>query len=249
MRWTFASERPGAPAAVKIACLALSRIANFDDLDPLAVEPGVDLVMVAGRQSDPGRCCDWSSCPARNRPAAIWLSCAAQGWDIDLAAHVRRGGHVLGICGGYQMLGRTIADPDGIEGAGGRDAGPRAARCRHADDARTSGLTRIRATHAASGAPMTGYEIHIGVTEGPDRARPFAHVAGVPEGAISADGRIMGSYLHGMFAGDAFRAAFLGGLGASSTAGYGAGVEAVLEALADHMEANLDIGGILGLAR
>jgi len=110
-------------------------------------------------------------------------------------------------------------------------------------------LTRTLATHAATGAPMEGYEIHIGRTEGPARARPFARVEGIPEGAVSADGRIMGSYLHGMFAGDAFRAAFLSGLGVQATARYGATLEATLDALADHLEANLDVAGLLALAR
>jgi len=172
----------------------------------------------------------------------------AQGWDIDLAAHLRRGGHVLGICGGYQMLGRTISDPEGIEGAPGdtEALGLLDLTTVMTQDKR---LTRTRATHAASGAAMEGYEIHIGRTEGPDRARPFAFVDGAPEGAVSVDGRIMGSYLHGMFAGDDFRRAFLAGFGQVSAGGYGAGVEAVLDALADHIEAHLDVDGLLALAR
>jgi adenosylcobyric acid synthase len=172
----------------------------------------------------------------------------AQGWDIDLAAHLRRGGHVLGICGGYQMLGRIISDPEGIEGAPGETGalGFLDLGTVMTPDKR---LTRTRATHAASGAAMAGYEIHIGRTEGPDRARPFAFVDGAPEGAVSADGRIMGSYLHGMFAGDDFRRAFLAGFGQVSAGGYGAGVEAVLDTLADHMAAHLDVDGLLALAR
>ena len=155
---------------------------------------------------------------------------------------------MLGICGGYQMLGRVIADPDGIEGAAGETGGLGLLDVVTVMSAEKR-LTRTSAIHAASGAAMEGYEIHIGRTEGPDRARPFARVDGAPEGAVSADGRIMGSYLHGMFTGDAFRAAFLGGLGAASVAGYGQGVEAVLDALADHMEAHLDVAGLLALAR
>jgi adenosylcobyric acid synthase len=155
---------------------------------------------------------------------------------------------VLGICGGYQMLGRRIADPDGIEGAPGETAG---LGLLDVDTVMTPDkrLTRTRAEHALSGAPMEGYEIHIGRTDGPDRSRPFARVAGAGEGAISADGRIAGSYLHGMFTGDAFRAAYLAGLGAPSAARYGAEVDRTLDALADHMEAHLDVEGLLGLAR
>jgi len=103
--------------------------------------------------------------------------------------------------------------------------------------------------HSASGLPVAGYEIHIGETHGPDCARPFATVDGRAEGAISADGRITGSYLHGLFASDAFRASFLAMLGAApSGLAYGAGVEQALDALADHLEAHVDVAGLLGLA-
>lgn len=232
---------------LKVAWLALSRIANFDDLDPLKAEPAVSLTMVRAGQPIP---CDSDLVilPGTKSTVGDLAFLRAQGWDIDLAAHVRRGGAVLGICGGYQMLGRVIADPDGIEGAAGETGGLGLLDVVTVMSAEKR-LTRTSAIHAASGAAMEGYEIHIGRTEGPDRARPFAMVDGMAEGAVSADGRIMGSYLHGMFTGDAFRAAFLGGLGAASVAGYGQGVEAVLDALADHMEAHLDVAGLLALAR
>ena len=233
--------------ALKVACLALSRIANFDDLDPMKTEPAVSLTMVRAGQPIPGDC-DLVILPGTKSTVGDLAFLRAQGWDIDLAAHVRRGGAVLGICGGYQMLGRVIADPDGIEGAAGETGGLGLLDVVTVMSAEKR-LTRTSAIHAASGAAMEGYEIHIGRTGGPDRARPFAMVDGAPEGAVSADGRIMGSYLHGMFTGDAFRAAFLGGLGAASVAGYGQGVEAVLDALADHMEAHLDVAGLLVLAR
>jgi adenosylcobyric acid synthase len=232
---------------LKIACLALSRIANFDDLDPLKLEPAVSLAMVRAGAAIAGDT-KLVIIPGSKSTRGDLAYLRAQGWDIDLAAHIRRGGHVLGICGGYQMLGKTIADPDGIEGAPGTDPG-----LGHLDidtamipDKR---LTRVTATHAQSGAPMEGYEIHIGRSDGPARARPFAHIDGQPEGATTPDGRIMGSYLHGMFSGDAFRAAFLAQLGAPASANYGATVEATLDALADHMEAHLDVPGLLALAR
>ncbi|MGB5870548.1 MAG: cobyric acid synthase, partial [Albidovulum sp.] len=189
---------------LKIACLALSRIANFDDLDPLKLEPAVSLAMVRAGAAIAGDT-KLVIIPGSKSTRGDLAYLRAQGWDIDLAAHIRRGGHVLGICGGYQMLGKTIADPGGIEGAPGTDPG-----LGHLDidtamipDKR---LTRVTATHAQSGAPMEGYEIHIGRSDGPARARPFAHIDGQPEGATTPDGRIMGSYLHGMFSGDAFRA-------------------------------------------
>ncbi|MBW0158038.1 cobyric acid synthase [Sedimentimonas flavescens] len=233
---------------VKIACLALSRIANFDDLDPLNAEPGVDMVMVRAGETIP---CDAQLViiPGSKSTRGDLEFLRAQGWDIDLMAHYRRGGHVLGICGGYQMLGRVVRDPGGIEGAPGETAGLGLldVATEMTPDKR---LTRTRAVHAASGLEVEGYEIHIGRTEGPDRARPFAQVEGQPEGAISDCGRVTGSYLHGLFAADAFRAAFLGQIGiAASGLSHSSGVEAALDALADHVEAHLDVAGILALAR
>lgn len=237
-----------ASGGVKIACLAFSRIANFDDLDPLAAEPGVELVMVRAGEPIPGDA-RLVILPGTKSTRGDLAFLRAQGWDIDLAAHLRRGGAVLGICGGYQMLGRVIADPEGIEGPAGESPGLGLL------DVTTvmtpeKRLRRVAAQHMATGLSVAGYEIHIGRTEGPDRARPFADVAGAAEGAISADGRVSGSYLHGLFAADDFRAAFLSGLGiAASGRGHEAGVEAALEALADHVEEHLDVGGLFALAR
>ncbi|MEZ5776858.1 MAG: cobyric acid synthase [Paracoccaceae bacterium] len=232
---------------VRIACLALSRIANFDDLDPIKLEPAVSLTMICPGMAIPGDI-QLVILPGSKSTRGDLSFLRQQGWDIDLAAHVRRGGSVLGICGGYQMLGRSIADPDGIEGAPGETAGLGLLDVRTVmtPDKR---LTRTSATHAATGAPMVGYEIHIGQTEGADCRRPFAHVADQPDGATSADGRIMGSYLHGMFAGDAFRAAFLRRFGATATGHYRQSVEDTLDALADHMSAHLDIDALLACAR
>ncbi|MDQ1849243.1 cobyric acid synthase [Gemmobacter fulvus] len=240
--------KAGGAGGFKVVCLALSRIANFDDLDPLGQEPGVALSMVAAGQPIPGDA-DLVILPGSKSTRGDLAFLRAQGWDIDLAAHVRRGGHVLGICGGYQMLGHVVRDPDGIEGPAGETPG---LGLLDVDTLMTPDkrLTRTRATHAASRLDVEGYEIHIGRTEGPARARPFAFVDGQPEGAVSADGRITGSYLHGMFTSDAFRAAWLSALGAApSQARYGATVEATLDALADHLEAHLDVGGLLALAR
>ncbi|MFM2350125.1 MAG: hypothetical protein RIR04_1091, partial [Pseudomonadota bacterium] len=105
--------------AFHIAVLVFSRIANFDDLDPLAQEPNIRLSMVKAGQPVPA--CDLIILPGSKSTRADLAYLRAQGWDIDLSAHVRRGGHVLGICGGYQMLGTSIADPNGIEGLAGND--------------------------------------------------------------------------------------------------------------------------------
>lgn len=239
--------RKAGAGALHVACLALSRIANFDDLDPLKLEPGVSLTMVGAGEAVPGDT-DLLIIPGSKSTRGDLAFLRAQGWDVDIAAHVRRGGHVLGICGGFQMLGRVVRDPEGIEGPAGKTAGLGLLDVETVMTA-DKRLTRTRATHATTGAAMEGYEIHIGRTEGPDRARPFAMVDGQPEGATSADGRIAGSYLHGMFAADGFRAAYLHGFGLTSSLAYGAGVETVLDRLADHLEAHLDVDGLLALAR
>ncbi len=238
----------GGMGGYRIAALTLSRIANFDDLDPLAQEPGVSLQMVRAGEAIAGDT-DLVIIPGSKSTRGDLAYLRAQGWDVDIAAHLRRGGRVLGICGGYQMLGQIVRDPGGIEGLAGETIGLGALAV---DTVMTPDkrLTRTEAVHAATHLPMQGYEIHIGRTDGPDRARPFAYVDGQPEGAVSPDGRVMGSYLHGMFANDAFRAGFLRQIGAQASGlHYSAGVEAVLDALAAHLEAHVDVTALLGLAR
>jgi len=231
-----------------VACPVLSRIANFDDLDPLAQEPGVRLSMVRAGEALPGDA-DLVILPGSKSTRGDLAFLRAQGWDIDLIAHHRRGGRILGLCGGYQMLGQSIFDLEGIEGAAGETPGLGLldVTTKMTPEKR---LTRVTAIHEGTGEVVTGYEIHIGRTEGSDRVRAFMRIDGEPEGAVSPDGRVMGSYLHGMFASDAFRAAFLGGLGGTASAqGYGAAVEAALDGLADHLETHLDVDGLLALAR
>lgn len=226
-----------------IACPMLSRIANFDDLDPLAAEPAVRLTMVPPGRPLPGDA-DLVILPGSKSTRGDLAFLREQGWDVDLAAHVRRGGHVLGICGGYQMLGQRIHDPLGHDGSPGstQGLGLLQIETRMAPDKR---LTRI--SGSALGQSISGYEIHIGRSEGPDCARPFAHVP-QPDGATSPDGRIAGTYLHGLFAEDGFRAAWLARFGQPSALDYGAGVEAVLDRLASHLETHLDIDRMLALA-
>ena len=209
------------PGRRKIAFLALSRIANFDDLDPLKLEPDIDLVMVQTGEAIPGDAA-LVILPGSKSTRGDLDFLRKQGWDIDLLAHVRRGGHVLGLCGGYQMLGQSVADPDGIEGPPGETPGLGLLDVTTIMTPEKS-LTRITATHVETKQPIEAYEIHIGRTEGGDRARPFAFVDGTPEGAISADRRVQGSYLHGLFASDAFRSAYLARLGiAAANESYGA---------------------------
>jgi adenosylcobyric acid synthase len=236
------------PGQCKIAFLALSRIANFDDLDPLKLEPGVDLVMVRPGEAVPGDA-RLVIIPGSKSTRGDLAFLRAQGWDIDLLAHHRRGGHVLGVCGGYQMLGHSVADPEGIEGPAGETAGLGLLDVTTVMTGEKT-LTRVSAQHLATRQPIDAYEIHIGRTDGPDRARPFAMLDGAPEGAISRDGRVYGSYLHGLFASDDFRSLFLGQLDIPVTGQqYRGRVESALDALADHIEAHLDVEGLLALAR
>ncbi len=233
--------------AFRIAVPQLGRIANFDDLDPLSADPALSVEIVP-----PGRAlpvADLILIPGSKSTIADLAAFRANGWDIDLTAHHRRGGHVLGICGGYQMLGRSLSDPDGIEGPpatvlglGLLDVDTALAPKKH--------LARVAARDVASGADLVGYEIHMGQTAGPDTARGWLEVEGERVGASSPDGRVRGCYLHGLFAGDAFRAAFLARLGAPMRAtDYGAGVEATLDRLADHLARSLDMDRIERIAR
>jgi adenosylcobyric acid synthase len=236
------------PGKRKIAFLAFSRIANFDDLDPLKFEPEVDLVIVRPGEAIPGDA-TLVILPGSKSTRGDLAFLRAQGWDIDLLAHHRRGGHVLGLCGGYQMLGKSVTDREGIEGAAGKTKGLGLLNVRTEMTAEKS-LTPTKAVHAETSHQFDAYEIHIGQTKGPDRKHPFAFIDGKPEGAISADGRVQGSYMHGLFASDAFRAAFLARLGiAASSERYRQRVESALDALADHIEQHLDVEGLLALAR
>jgi adenosylcobyric acid synthase len=232
----------------KIAFLAFERIANFDDLDPLKLEPDVDLVMVKPGEAIPGDA-TLVILPGSKSTRGDLAFLRAQGWDIDFFAHHRRGGHILGLCGGYQMLGKRVSDPDGIEGSPGRTRGLGLLDVTTVMTPEKS-LTRVIAVHADTIQPIDAYEIHIGRTKGRDCRRPFARVDGKREGAVSADGRVHGSYLHGLFASDAFRGAFLARLGiAASDECYREKVESALDALAEHIEQHLDVEGLFELAR
>jgi len=230
-----------------IAVPVLARIANFDDLDPLGMEPGVKLVFVRAGQPIPGDA-DVVILPGSKSTIGDLAFLRAQGWDIDIGAHARRGGHVLGLCGGYQMLGKTIADPDGLDGRAGTVEGLGLLDIATTMSADKS-TTLANATHCATGAAVEGYEIHLGRSEGADCARPLLTIDGRPDGATSADGRIQGTYVHGLFTVDAFRKAWLANFGIASSLAYESRIETALDALADHLEKHLNIERILKIAR
>jgi len=228
-----------------VAVPRLPRIANFDDLDPLRAEPGVRLVLVEPGQPIP-RDADLVILPGSKATRSDLAALRANGWDIDLLAHHRAGGRILGICGGYQMLGRSIADPDGIEGTPGVTEGLGLLNVETAL-APVKQLRVETAEHLASGLPISGYHMHMGVTEGADRQRAFARIGSIAEGAVSGDSLVQGTYLHGLFAADAFRRSFLG-TSAAADLNYEAGVEQALDDLAAHLERHLDIDALLALA-
>lgn len=230
-----------------VVCLGLSRIANFDDLDPIGMEDGVRLTILKAGAALPADT-DLVIIPGTKSTRQDLAFLRAQGWDVDIQAHVRRGGHVLGICGGYQMLGTEIDDPHGIEGPAGSSPGLGLLNVKTVMSPEKT-LTQVTARHLASGSEMTGYEIHIGETSGPDRDRAFANIGNTSEGAVSVNGRICGTYLHGLFAADAFRKIWLSGFGVASDMNYGTRVEETLDALAAHMEEHLDLDGLFACAR
>jgi adenosylcobyric acid synthase len=234
-------------ARIKIAVPVLPHISNFDDLDPLDAEPAVELIRVRPGGALPGDA-DLVILAGSKATIADLAALRDAGFDIDIAAHLRRGGTVLGLCGGYQMLGRAIHDPQGIEGPArtAEGLGLLDVETTLADDKR---LEQVEGT-SFDDAPLSGYEMHMGVTEGPDCARPFACVAGgTSEGAMSRDGSVIGTYLHGLFADDRQRAAWLVRLGAVSAIAYDALIDETLDELAAHLEAHVDIDRLLRLAR
>jgi adenosylcobyric acid synthase len=234
-------------ANLRIAVPILPHIANFDDLDPLDAEPAVEVVRVQPGTALPADV-GLVLLPGSKATIADLAALRAAGFDIDIAAHARRGGFVLGLCGGYQMLGRRIADPDGIEGPAGVAAG---LGLLDVETVLTGDKRLEPAEGEAFGAPFRGYEMHMGATTGPDCARPFARLSGgTADGAVSADGRIAGTYVHGLFADDRQRSAWLMRLGAGpSVVAHHTLIEATLDRLAAHVAAHLDLDRLLKLAR
>lgn len=238
------ARKPG--AKIRIAVPILPHISNFDDLDPLEAEPDVELIRVRRGEAIPGDC-DLVLLVGSKATISDLAALREARFDVDIAAHHRRGGRVLGLCGGYQMLGKRLSDPEGTEGSPGSVEGLGLL------DVETvlSGAKRLEAVSGSSfdGVSFAGYEMHIGRTSGADCARPFSTIGGHAEGASSADGRVIGTYVHGLFSDDKQRSAWLARLGGSSSGlDYKANVDAILDRLAAHMERHLDLTGLLRLA-
>ena len=230
-----------------IAVLRLPRIANFDDIDPLAQEDGVSLSIISHGNPIPVET-DLIIIPGSKATISDLEQLKQWGWHYDIYAHIRRGGRILGLCGGYQMLGNIISDPDGIEGKSKTISGLSLL------DVETV-LTNDKTVRPIEGVfeqeiKLKGYEIHLGVTTGEDCSRPLFHLEKKPEGAQSMDGKIMGSYLHGLFSSDEFRNYFLEKLTrkAHTPRQYDATIEQTLTEFAQHLEQFLSFEKIQKIA-
>ncbi|CAH2403093.1 cobyric acid synthase [Mesorhizobium ventifaucium] len=238
----------GEKRALKVAVPMLSRIANFDDLDPLKAEPQVEVVFVPPGQHLPEDA-GLVIIPGSKSTVGDLLKFRDNGWDRDLLAHRKRGGHVVGICGGFQMLGRVVRDPDGIEGSVTETDGLGLLDVETVMEPEKT-VRNVSARSLQFDLPLEGYEIHLGRTTGPDTLRPSAVINGADDGAVSADGKVSGTYLHGLFSADAFRAKFLENLGVKGGGiNYRAEVERALDEIAAELETHLDCDAIFGLAR
>lgn len=233
--------------SVRIVVPLLPFISNFDDLDPFRLEPAVSLHLV--RPGDPLPPCDLVILPGSKSTIADLHALRDAGWNIDLKAHVRRGGYVVGLCGGYQMLGKQISDPDGREGPPGTTPGLGLLDVETRLTAHKQ-LREIKGKTLSDGIEFAGYEMHLGVTERGNQARPAIQFDdGQFDGATSPDGRVMGCYIHGLFAKDRQRQTWIARLGgAASLTDYEGKIEATLDALAAHLERHLDIPALLKAA-
>jgi len=235
-------------AAVRIAAPRLPRIANFDDLDPLAAEPGVALRLVEPGEDLPSDADAIILCGSKSTRADMQALREA-GWADQIAGAASHGTRIIGICGGYQMLGRRIADPDGVEGPPGETPGLGLLDI----DTVISAVKNLAAVSGtASGEAVSGFEMHMGVTSGPDAANPVVLIGDArrPDGARTANGHIWGTYVHGLFAADGFRHGFLKGLNSAHSAGlaWDRQIDVALDRLADHIEEHVDTARLLDIA-
>lgn len=243
------AKRQAGSGTITITVPVLPSISNFDDLDPLAAEPNVRLIMLRRGETLPTET-DLVILPGSKATIADLAYLRREGWDIDILAHARRGGRVLGICGGYQMLGKRVADPQGIEGPAGAVDGLGLLDIETVLTADKT-LRSVSGTLEPDQSFFTGYEMHVGETTGPDCSRPVLRFAdGRADGAMSRDSRVSGHYVHGIFHETSARNVLLESLGgAASGLDFDARIEATLDALAVHIAEHVDLDTLLGLAR
>lgn len=245
----LAARKPPGDGRITIAVPILPGIANFDDLDPFALESDVCLVMVRSGEPLPVEAA-LIILPGSKTTIADLAAFRCEGWDIDLFAHLRRGGHVLGLCGGYQMLGKTLRDPSGIEGPPGEAQGLGLLDIETIFTSEKT-LAPVRGVGRWDAAAFAGYEMHLGRSYGPDCERPLVRFSdGRSDGATSANGLVSGCYVHGLFAEAAQRTALMARLGGKGSAiSYEETLERALDAVAAHLEAHVDLDRLLTLAR
>lgn len=246
---SLAPAPAGSAGKLQIAAPMLSRMANFDDADPLRQDPSVAFEWVPPGRPLP-QSADVLILFGTKSTLGDLAFLRAQGWDHDLISHARAGKRVLGLCGGYQMLGQSIADPLGIDGPAGDTAGLGLLNI-HTTMVANKTVRETVGTCVHTGQPARGYEIHVGRTAGPDCSRPILRLETGADGASCAGGQIEGSYVHGLFANDRFRAAWLARAGVVSGGEwrYDDAVEQALDALGSEVEAALDVDALFAAAR
>ncbi|WP_168013382.1 cobyric acid synthase [Halomonas salinarum] len=248
----LATQQTAAPE-LHIVVPMLPRISNHTDLDPLRLHPRVALTLVGPGETMPPA--DVILLPGSKATASDLAWLRAQGWDPVIRRHLRYGGKVLGICGGFQMLGEAIDDPEGLEGPPGSVAGLGilAMRTRMVAGKQLRNVSgTLVGTPAGDEVAVSGYEIHNGISEGPALDMPLMHLEGRPDGAVSEDGQVLGTYLHGLFDEAGALSALLARLGLEADGAavdYAAHRERELDRLADTLEAHLDMEQLLSLVR
>ncbi|SNY95795.1 cobyric acid synthase [Halomonas sp. hl-4] len=240
------THAPTQGGTLNVVVPALPRISNHTDFDPLRLHPQVKLTFVGADQPIPAA--DVIILPGSKSTASdlAWLK--RQGWVDAIQRHLRYGGKLLGICGGFQMLGEWVEDPDGLEGKPERVEGlgllPLTTRMVAGKQ-----LRNVSGALFGDGAAVTGYEIHNGVSVGRALERPLFDLSTHRDGAISDDGQVMGTYLHGLFDHPEACQTLLTRLGLESAqpVDYRAHRERELDRLADTFEAHLDIDALMNL--
>jgi len=236
----------GAGERLRVAVPVLPRISNHTDFDPLRLHPHVELCLVGPGQTIPNA--DLIILPGSKHVRADLEWLRGQGWEQSILRHLRYGGKLIGICGGFQMLGHAIHDPLGIEGGPGSSVGFGLLNMQttlHSQKQLANASGRL----AFADAEVRGYEIHAGISEGAALSRPCCILQGQPEGAISEDGQVIGSYLHGLFDSAPACACLLewAGLGGAKSLDMEAERERGINRLADAMDAELDIERIVSI--